>query len=385
MAEPIEMETAFQLPPEVEELRLRVRKIVREDLAVYSREVEETDSLPGEVAGIIRDSGLHGLQVPVKYGGMGLGMLAACVITEELAWLSQALVRFVGGDALGIGILGSELLGEKYLGRVASGELLTAFALTESGAGSDALSIECRAGRDGDRYLLNGEKVMVTCGDIAGLVLVFAVTDPEAGGGGMTALVVENTFPGFEVVRVEPKMGLGGVHTAHLAFHDCPVPAENVLDMEGNGFMVAMKLLDYGRIRYNGAASVGNAQRLLEMSVHHARERKQFGRRIGNFEGVGFMLARMAVQTHAARLMVYNVAARADEMKPVALESAMVKLFATEALGSVADMAVQVHGGQGYLKDLEVERFYRDARLGRIWDGTSEIQQLIIARTILDG
>ena len=385
MAEPIEMETAFQFPPEVEELRLRVRKMVREDLAVYSREVEETDSIPEEVAGIIRDSGLHGLQVPVEYGGMGLGMLAACVITEELAWLSQALVRFVGGDALGIGVLGSEFLGEKYLGRVASGELLTAFALTEGQAGSDALSIECRARRDGDRYLLNGEKVMVTCGDIAGLVLVFAVTDPEAGGGGMTALVVENTFPGFEVVRVEPKMGLAGVHTAHLAFHDCPVPADNILDKEGHGFMVAMKLLDYGRIRYNGAASVGNAQRLLEMSVHHARERKQFGKRIGNFEGVGFMLARMAVQTHAARLMVYNVAARADEMKPVALESAMVKLFATEALGSVADMAVQVYGGQGYLKDLEVERFYRDARLGRIWDGTSEIQQLIIARMLLGG
>lgn len=384
MAEPIEMETAFQVPPEVEEIRLRVRKMVREDLAGYSRQIEETDSIPEEVAGIIRDSGLHGLQVPVEYGGMGLGMLAACVITEELAWLSQALVRFVGGDAMGIGLMGSELLGEKYLGRVASGELLTAFALTESQAGSDALSIECSARRDGDRYLLNGEKVMVTIGDIAGLVLVFAVTDPEAGGG-MTALVVENAFPGFEVVRVEPKMGLGGVHTAHLAFHDCPVPVENILDKEGNGFMVAMKLLDYGRIRYNGAASVGNAQRLLEMSVNHARERKQFGKRIGNFEGVGFMLARMAVQTHAARLMVYNVAVKADEMKPVALESAMVKLFATEALGSVADMAVQVHGGQGYLKDLEVERFYRDARLGRIWDGTSEIQQLIIARTILDG
>ncbi|MBU4240048.1 MAG: acyl-CoA dehydrogenase family protein [Actinobacteria bacterium] len=384
MPEPIEMETAFQVLPEVEELRLRVRKIVRRDLAPFSREIEETDSIPGEVAGIVRDSGLHGLQVPVGYGGMGLGMLAACVITEEIAWLSQALVRFVGGDALGISILGSELLCEKYLGRIASGELLAAFALTEREAGSDALSIQCRARRDGDRYLLTGEKVMVTCGDIAGLVLVFAVTDPDAGGG-VTAFVVENTFPGFEVVRAEPKMGLRGVHTAHLAFHDCPVPAENILDEEGNGFVVAMRLLDLGRIRYNGAASVGNSQRLLEMSVHHARERKQFGKRIGNFEGVGFMLARMAVQTHAARLMVYNVAARADRMEPVTLESAMVKLFATEALDGVADMAVQVHGGQGYLKDLEVERFYRDARAGRIWDGTSEIQQLIIARTILDG
>ena len=385
MTDRLRMETAFDIPPEVEELRLRVRKMIREDLAPLSLEIEETDSIPDEVARIIRDSGLHGLQVPVQFGGMGLGMLAACVVTEEIAWLSQALVRFIGGDALGISILGSDHLQEKYLGRVAAGDLLTAFALTEPEAGSDALALKCRATRDSDGYRLSGEKVMVTCGDIAGLVLVFAVTDPDAGPGGMTALVVENTFPGFEVVRLEPKMGLRGVHTAHLAFHDCPVPAENVLGEEGNGFAVAMRLLDLGRIRYNGAASVGNAQRLLEMSVHHARQRRQFGRRIGSFEGVGFMLARIAVQTHAARLMVYNVAARADRMEPVTLESAMVKLFATEAADNVADMAVQVHGGQGYLKDLEVERFYRDARLGRIWDGTSEIQQLIISRMLLGG
>lgn len=385
MPDVIEMKTAFQFPPGLRELRLRVRKMVRENLAGYSREIEETDSIPGGVVRILRDSGLHGLQVPVEYGGMGLDMLSACVVTEELAWLSQALVRFVGGDALGIGVLGNESLREKYLRKVAAGDLPAAFALTERDAGSDALALNCRARRDKESYVLNGEKVMVTCGDIAGLVLVFAVTETGAGPGGITALVVENTFPGFEVVRVEPKMGLAGVHTAHLAFHDCPVPAENVLGEEGNGFVVAMRLLDYGRIRYNGAASVGNAQRLLEMSVGHARERKQFGKRVGNFEGVGFMLARMAVRTHAARLMVYNVAAMADRMEPVSLESAMVKLFATEALDSVADMAVQVHGGQGYLKDLEVERFYRDARLGRIWDGTSEIQQLIIARTLLDG
>lgn len=375
--------TAFEVPGEVAELRSRVRGLVRERLSPFEREVEETDSIPPEVAHIVRESGLHGLQVPEEYGGMGLGMLAGCIVTEEVAWSSQSLVRFIGGDGLGIGLFGSEALKEKYLPRVASGDLLTAFALTEPQAGSDAVSIRCRAVPAGAGYLLNGEKVMVTCGDIAGLLLVFAVTDPDAGPAGVTAFLVESAFPGFEVVRAEPKMGLRGVHTAHIAFSDCPVPAENVLGEPGRGFIVAMQLLDLGRIRFNGAASVGNAQRLLEMSVRHAREREQFGKQIGKFEAVGFMLARMAVDVHAARLMVYDVAKKVDELKPVTLESAMVKLFATEAADRVADMAVQVHGGQGYMKDLEVERFYRDARLGRIWDGTSEIQQLIISRLLL--
>jgi acyl-CoA dehydrogenase len=380
----IELETAFDIPPEVEELRARVRTLVRDSILPFEREIEESDSMPDEVCRMVRESGLPGLQVPVEYGGMGLGMLAACIVTEELAWSSQALVRLVCGDALGISICGSHELREKYLRRIAAGELVTAFALTEPDAGSDATAIRCRATKKGASYILEGEKIMVTAGDIAGLVLVFAVTDPAAGAGGITAFIVESAFPGFKVARVDPKMGLRGIHTASIWLDECEVPEENVLGEVGQGFLLAMMLLDFGRIRYNGAASVGNAQRLLEMSVHYAKERRAFGKRIGEHEGVGFMLARMALDVHAARLMVYDVAAKVDMLRPVTLESAMAKLFATEALDRVADAAVQVHGGAGYMKDMPLERFYRDARLGRIWDGTSEIQQLIISRILLD-
>lgn len=378
-----ELDTAFEIPGEVAELRDRTRSLVRDTLMPFEREIEETDDMPSRVREIVRQSGLPGLQIPVEYGGLGLGMFAACVVTEELAWSSQALVRLVCGDALGIGIFGNQALRDKYLRRIASGELVTAFALTEPDAGSDALAIRCRAEKKGSSYVLGGEKIMVTAGDIAGLVLVFAVTDPAAGPAGITAFIVDSTFEGFKVARVDPKMGLRGVHTASLWFDDCEVPEENVLGSEGEGFGLAMQLLDFGRIRYNGAASVGNAQRLLEMSVFYAKERKAFGTSIGNFEGVGFMLARMALDVHAARLMVYDAAKKVDGLRPVTMESAMAKLFATEAADRVADMAVQVHGGAGYLKELAVERFYRDARLGRIWDGTSEIQQLIISRILL--
>jgi len=378
-----ELETAFEIPTELADLRSQVRGLVRDKLVGFEREIEETDAMPDELRELVKGSGLPGLQVPVEYGGLGLGMFAACVVTEELAWSSQALVRLVCGDALGIGIWGADALRRKYLRRIAAGELVTAFALTEADAGSDATAIQCRAAREGDAFVLQGEKIMVTAGDIAGLVLVFAVTDPAAGPGGITAFIVESAYDGFEVARLEPKMGLRGIHTASIRLDGCEVPAENVLGTEGQGFVLAMQLLDFGRIRYNGAASVGNAQRLLEMSVSYARERKAFGTAIGNFEGVGFMLARMATEVHAARLMVYDVARKVDSLRPVTLESAMVKLFATEVADRAADVAVQVHGGQGYLKDMGVERFYRDARLGRIWDGTSEIQQLIISRMLL--
>lgn len=381
----MELPTAFELPPELEELKRSVRRMVREEIAPYEAEIEESDDIPDEVKRSVADSGLHGMQVPGEYGGMGLGMLAGCVVTEELAWQSQALLRYVGGDGLGIGLYGSDRLKEKYLPGIAAGDLLAAFALTEPEAGSDAISIRCRAEDRGDRFVLNGEKVMVTCGDIAGLLLVFAVTDPGAGAAGITAFVVETAFPGCRLVSLQDKMGLRGVHTAHVGFSDCEVPSENVLGETGEGFVLAMRLLDLGRIRFNGAASVGSSQRVLDMSVERARSRKQFGRRVGEFQAVGFMLARMAVEVHASRLMVYDAAVKADRMQPITLESAMVKLLATEAADRVADMAVQVHGGLGYMKESQVERFYRDARLGRIWDGTSEIQQIIISRMLLDG
>jgi acyl-CoA dehydrogenase len=379
----IELGTAFEIPPDILVLRQRVRSMVREKLLPLEEEIEETDDFPQRVRDLVRESGLHGLQVPAEHGGMGLAMFPACVVTEELAYMSQSLVRLVCGDALGISVFGSPELQDKYLRRIASGELLTAFALTEADAGSDATAIKCRADEVDGGFVLHGEKVMVTAGDIAGLVLVFAVTDPDLGPAGMTAFIVESASDGFQVARIEQKMGMRGIHTATIRLDGCAVPAENVLGSRGQGFILAMQLLDLARVRYNGAASVGNAQRLLEMSVSYAKHRKAFGTSIGNHEGVGFMLARMAVEVHTARLIVYDVAKKVDALQPVTLESAMAKLHATEAADRVADMAVQVHGGQGYQKDKVIERFYRDTRLGRIWDGTSEIQQLIISRLLL--
>jgi acyl-CoA dehydrogenase len=378
-----ELDTAFEIAPEILVLRQRVRSLVREKLLPFEDEIEEADDFPDSVRDLVRDSGLHGLQVPAEHGGMGLAMFPACIVTEELAYMSQSLVRLVGGDALGIGVFGGAELQDKYLRRIASGELLTAFALTEAEAGSDATAIKCRAEEVADGFALTGKKVMVTAGDVAGLLLVFAVTDADAGPAGITAFIVEKAFDGFNVARVEPKMGMRGIHTATLRLDGCLVPRENVLGQTGQGFILALQLLDLARVRYNGAASVGNAQRLLEMSVSYAKHRKTFGTSIANHEGVGFMLARMAVDVHTARLVVYDVARKVDALQPVTLESAMAKLYATEAADRVADMAVQVHGGQGYQKDMVIERFYRDARLGRIWDGTSEIQQLIISRLLL--
>jgi acyl-CoA dehydrogenase len=368
----------------MEKLRTKTREFVETEIEPLSNEIEETDSIPDSLAAKIAETGLFGMGVPKEYGGMGLGTLEMCVVMEELSRANQSVVRFIGGSLSGLAQFGSDLLKAKYFPRIARGESRADFALSEPEAGSDAASIRTRAERRGDYYYLNGTKHMISNGSVNDLHLVFAVTDPEKGArGGVSALVVERDFPGFSIDAIQPKMGLRGMPTARLHFEDCRVPAENLVGEEGHGFIVAMAGLDSGRLQFIGAVAVGASQKLLELSVEYARERVQFGQPIGRFQAIQWMLADMATEVHAARLMVHDAARKLDRGERITLESSMIKLFASEMACRVADRALQIHGAIGLLKGSPIERFYRDARLGRIWDGTSEIQRYVIARTLL--
>ena len=292
-----------------------------------------------------------------------------------------------GLGSQGIILDGTDEQRQAYLPRLSSGEWTACLALSEPEAGSDAANIRTRARLKGDHWVLDGMKHYVTNGDIADMATVIAVTDPEKRAhGGISAFIVERGAPGFSVGHVEEKMGLRGTHTCELIFDDCRVPRDNVIGGNhgvGNGFKTAMKVLDKGRLAI-AAASLGSAQRLLELSVEHARQRVQFGKPIGRFQGVQFMLADMATEIYAARQMLHHAAALRDERgAAVTREASMAKLFCTEMAGRAADMAVQIHGGLGYMKGHPVERFFRDLRLTRIYEGTSEIQRLIIARDLL--
>jgi acyl-CoA dehydrogenase len=315
----------------------------------------------------------------------------ASIVYEELSKTNACFRTRIGTNngigSQGILIDGTEEQKRKYLPKIASGEWTACFALTEPEAGSDAANIKTRAELKGDHWVLNGRKCFITNGDIADVATVFAVTDPQKRAkGGITAFIVEKTFPGFYVGTIEKKMGLRGSHTAELIFEDCIVPRENVIggdQMIGYGFKTAMKVLDKGRLTM-GACAVGAAQTLLELSVKYAKQRVQFGRPIAEFQAIQFMLAEMATNIYAARQMVYHAAWLRDQRgTSVIKEASMVKLFCTEMVNRVADMALQIHGGMGYMKDYPIERFYRDVRLMRIYEGTSEIQKIVIARELL--
>ncbi len=368
-----------------------VRRFVRQQLEPISQQVEETDSIPEEVVQQMRELGLFGLAIPEEYGGLGLGALAECMVYEELsktnACFRTRIATNNGIGSQGIVMDGTEEQKRRYLPLLASGEWTACFALTEPDAGSDAAAIRTLAVAEGEYWILNGRKQFITNGDIAQLATVFAVTDPAKGArGGITAFLVEKDFPGFHVGHIDEKMGLRGTHTCELIFEDCKVPKENVLGgekMVGWGFRTAMKVLDKGRLGI-AASALGAAQRLLELSIDYAKTRIQFSRPIAEFQAIQFMLADMATQIYAARQMLYHAAWLRDTTgRPVTKEAAMAKVFCTEMAGRVADMALQIHGGMGYMKELPIERFYRDLRLTRIYEGTSEIQRLVIARRLL--
>jgi acyl-CoA dehydrogenase len=372
-----------------DQLLATVERFVRERLVPNEQRIADDDAIPPEIAQEMRDLGLFGLSVPQEYGGIGLNMAEEVRVVFALCQTSPAFRSLIGTNN-GIGSQGIVLDGtaeqkEKYLPRIASGEIITSFALTEPGSGSDAASLRTSARRDGNSaYVLNGTKRFITNSPKAGLFTVMARTDPnKPGADGISAFLVEAGTPGLSVGTPDKKMGQKGAHTADVIFEDCRVPASALLGgQEGMGFKTAMKVLDRGRLHI-AAVCVGVAERLIRDSLRYAMERKQFGQPIAEFQLVQAMLADSRTEAYAARCMVLDAATRRDAGENIATEASCCKLFASEMVGRVADRAVQIHGGAGYIADYGIERFYRDVRLFRLYEGTSQIQQIVIARNMV--
>jgi acyl-CoA dehydrogenase len=380
---------SIELSADVELLRAETRRLVDRELRPRTLEIERERCIPGAILAQLRELGYFGLTIPEKYGGMGLSTLAHCVVQEELGRAHSAINMIISGNN-GIGVMGIVLDGteaqkQRWLPRLASGEWLAAFALTEPGAGSDAQAITTRAVERGDKFILNGTKHFISRADVAQLITVFALNDATARAkGGITAFIVEKGTAGFRVARIQESMGSDVVKQAELVFEDCAVPRENVVGEVGQGFATAMRILDLGRLSL-AARCLGTMEELLTVSVEHAKNRVQFGKPIAEQQAIQHMLADTATDIAMLRPALYAACARRDRGERVTHDAAMVKLFASEALGRAADRAVQIHGGMGFMRDCVVESIYREARMMRIVEGTSEIQRLLIARGVLKG
>jgi acyl-CoA dehydrogenase len=365
-----------------------VRRFVREQLVPSERLVDETDEIPSTIVEGMKQIGLFGMTIPDDYGGLALTMEEEVEVLFELTQTSPAF-RSLLGTTVGIGSQGLVWDGtpaqkQAWLPRMATGEVIASFCLTEPEAGSDAASLRTRALRDGDHYVINGTKRYITNAPQAGLFTVMARTNPDQpGAGGISAFLVAAGTPGITLGKPDRKMGHAGSHTCDVIFEDCRVPAANLLGgVEGQGFRTAMKVLDKGRLHI-AAVCVGVATRILADALRYAMERKQFGQRIGEFQLVQAMLADSQAELYAARCMVVDAAQRRDAGENIVLQAASAKLFASEMCGRVADRAVQIFGGAGYVADSGIERFYRDVRLFRIYEGTTQIQQVVIARQMM--
>jgi acyl-CoA dehydrogenase len=365
-----------------------VSRFVRERLVPAEDQVAETDQIPADIVAEMRELGLFGLSIPEEYGGLGLTMEEEVLVAFEIGKTSPCF-RSLFGTNVGIGSQGIIIDGtaeqkQHYLPRLASGELIASFALTEPGSGSDAASLNTRAVRDGDHYVIDGTKRFITNAPEAGIFTVMARTNPDVrGAGGISAFIVERGIPGVSLGKIDKKMGQKGAHTCDVIFENCRVPAQNLVGgIEGIGFKTAMRVLDKGRLHI-AAICVGTAERMLDDALHYAMERQQFGKPIGEFQLVQAMLADSKAEIYAARSMVLDAARRRDNKEDVSTEASCCKLFASEMCGRVADRAVQIHGGAGYVSEYAIERFYRDVRLFRIYEGTSQIQQLVIARNMI--
>ncbi|HET7627271.1 MAG TPA: acyl-CoA dehydrogenase family protein [Bacillales bacterium] len=372
----------FSFTEDIELLRKGVRKFVQEEVESAAMDIERNNEIPKSIVEMSKDMGLFGLSIPESYGGLGLDMVGKCAIYEELGKTHNGYTTLIGAHT-GIGTVGIVELGtdeqkKRYLPKMASGEWIGAFALTEPSAGSNAANLKTRAVKQGDRYVLNGSKHYITNAVDGHVFTVMAVTDPEKGAKGITSFIVEKSFPGFIVGKVEDKMGLRGSHSAELFFEDCEVPAENVLGEVNRGYVNALKILANGRAGL-AARNLGSCEKLLELSLEHAMTREQFGKPIFEQQAVQHMLADMAADIELLRGITYRSAWMADRGDRVVMEAAIAKLTGSEIYNRVADLAVQIHGGIGYMKDYPIERFYRDARITKIYEGTSEIQKNIIA------
>ncbi len=371
----------FAFTEEQQMLRDMVKDFTNNEIKPLAAKIDEEGKIPKELMKKLGELGVLGVAFPEEYGGGGFGEIGYCISQEEIArgCMSTATVigahQSIGANAIYLG--GSEEQKKKYLTPLASGEKLAAFCLTEAQAGSDSFNLRTKAYLDGDEWVINGEKLWITNGGTADIVSVFART-PK----GISAFIVETDNPGFQAGPPEKKMGIKGSSTHAITFDNVRVPQENLIGKDGRGFLLAMKTLDTGRLGL-GAACLGAAKELLEMSTLYAKEREQFDQTISHFQAIQFYLAEMATMIYTMESMVYRTAVDYDLGKNVSRQSAMVKLYCSESLDKIADLAVQIHGGMGYSKELPIERFYRDARINRIFEGTNEIQKIIIARDIL--
>ncbi|MCB0750845.1 MAG: acyl-CoA dehydrogenase family protein [Ignavibacteriae bacterium] len=363
---------------DIQMLREMVRDFTDSEIRPLAASIDVNEEIPQELINKIADVGLLGTAFPEKYGGGGFGEYGFCVAQEEVVKACGSTATFIGAhqsigtNAIYIG--GSEELKQKYMFDLTSGKKIAAFALTEPDAGSDAFNLQTTAKFDGTKWILNGQKLWITNASVADVFSVFARTDK-----GITGFVVEKDSPGIIIGANEKKLGIKGSATNTLTFENVEVPAENIIGTDGRGFAIAMKTLDAGRIGI-GAASVGASKEMLRLSVEFANQRKQFSQPISKFQAIQFMISDITTKIYAMESMLYRAAEKYDDKFEVMQEAAMVKLFCSEAVSEVADMALQIHGGMGFSKELSIERFYRDARILRIFEGTSEIQKLVISR-----
>jgi alkylation response protein AidB-like acyl-CoA dehydrogenase len=376
----------FDLSDEQRELRDLVRDFARGEIAPNITACEDQHVFPREIIQKLAELGVLGMTVPGEFGGTESDYLSFILALEELsrASASVCIIVAVHGALFARPILrfGSARQKEKYLPPAARGEILGAFSMTEPGAGSDPGSLKTRAVRSGDEYILNGTKAWVTNGGAADALVMIALTEGASGPPRASAFIVEKTFPGFRVARIEDKMGLHASVTVEIVLEDCRVPAGNLLGEEGGGLTVALQSLDGSRIGI-AAQSLGLAENALELAVRYARQREQFGKPIAEFQAVQFMIADMATQIEASRLLTYRAADHYDRGLPYAKEAAMAKLYASEAANRIVYLSQQIHGAYGYSREYAIERLYREARVFSIYEGTSEVQRLIIAKRLL--
>jgi alkylation response protein AidB-like acyl-CoA dehydrogenase len=380
------MMALFHLSEDEETFINVIREIARERVAPRAAEIDHTAEFPWDMKELLAQQDILAMPFPLEYGGIGASELAVLMAIEELSRHCATTGLILAVQQLGslpILLAGNEEQKSTYLPKLASGEWLAAFGLTEAGSGSDAAAMQTIAVRRGDTYILNGSKRFITNGGLAQVNSVFALTDPSAGTRGISAFIVDKDFPGFSVGRVEEKMGIKGSQTAELIFTDCQVPAKNLLGREGQGFRIAMMTLDRTRIGI-GAQALGIAQGALDLAVSYAKQRKQFGKPIADNQGIQFMLADMAAKVEASRLMVYNAGHMVDrDEKQFGKYSAMAKMYASDRAIEVTNDAIQILGGYGYMKEYPAERMMRDAKITQIYEGTNQIQRLVIARSLL--
>lgn len=376
---------SFQLTEEQEMVRLMAKDFAKKELEPEAARRDKEEIFPVEVVKKMGQLGLLGMMVPVEYGGVGASAVSYCLALQEIAYSCASTAVTMSVANLSTEPLlkfGNEDQKAKYLFGLAQGELLGCFALTEPGAGSDPGSLSTRAENKGDYYLINGTKIFITHGQYADVVNLITRTGQDKGSKGLSAFIVEKGTPGFSIGTREDKMGLRASNTVELIFDNCRVPQKNLLGREGIGFKIAMTALDSGRIGIASQA-LGITRACLDESIKYARERKQFGKTISSFQAIQWMIADMATGLEAANLLTLSAAWKKDHKLPFTKEASMAKLFASELANKSAYMALQIHGGYGYLKDFKIERLYRDVRATSIYEGTSEIQRLVIARNLL--